>query len=46
MGTNSTHPRIHPKIVCGFEQLWIQNAFLVGFLQIDSQIPLDLNLAK
>ena len=33
----------NPKIVLEFEQLWILNAFLVGFLQMDSQITLNLN---
>ena len=29
--------------MCTFELLWILNAFLVGFLQSNSQIECDLN---
>ena len=35
-------PQNQPQNYLGFEQLWILNAFLVGFLQNDSQISRDL----
>ena len=36
--------RVKPHIVCGFEQLWIVNAFLVGFLLSSCHIESDLNI--
>ena len=34
-----SYKKFTPKLVFGYEQLCILNSFLVGFLQIDRQIP-------
>ena len=41
--THPSHPKTDPKIVCGFEQLWILNVFLWVFCEQYSQIARNLN---